>query len=214
MDKKNSQGNAVLPIQRNLEKKESVCVNKKMTILDFKLLSKVQECIVFIRDVYVISDADVGSLYGVETKRINEAVRNNPDKFPKDYMFMLTKEEVEFLRTKFSTTKISSKSRSCPKVFTEKGLYMLATILKSKSALEVTFAIIETFTKVRYLKRELVKLHNEKESENSNSMIKRFGDTLSELVMPELETSETESTLELNFFIGKLKHTVKKIKKH
>lgn len=91
---------------------------------------------------------------------------------------------------------------------------MLATILKSKSALEVTFAIIETFTKVRYLKRELVKLHNEKESENSNSMIKRFGDTLSELVMPELETSETESTLELNFFIGKLKHTVKKIKKH
>lgn len=185
-----------------------------MTILDFKLLSKVQECIVLIRDVYVISDADVGSLYGVETKRINEAVRNNPDKFPKDYMFILTKEEVEFLRTKFSTTKISSKSRSCPKVFTEKGLYMLATILKSKSALEVTFAIIETFTKVRYLKRELVKLHNEKESENSNSMIKRFGDTLSELVMPELETSETESTLELNFFIGKLKHTVKKIKKH
>lgn len=91
---------------------------------------------------------------------------------------------------------------------------MLATILKSKSALEVSFAIIETFTKVRYLKRELVKLHNEKESENSNSMIKRFGDTLSELVMPELETSETESTLELNFFIGKLKHTVKKIKKH
>lgn len=214
MDKKNSQGNAVLPFQRNLEKKESVCVNKKMMILDFKLLSKVQECIVLIRDVYVISDADVGSLYGVETKRINEAVRNNPDKFPKDYMFMLTKEEVEFLRTKFSTTKISSKSRSCPKVFTEKGLYMLATILKSKSALEVTFAIIETFTKVRYLKRELVKLHNEKESGNSNSMIKRFGDTLSELVMPELETSETESTLELNFFIGKLKHTVKKIKKH
>lgn len=113
MDKKNSQGNAVLPIQRNLEKKESVCVNKKMMILDYKLLSKVQECIVLIRDVYVISDADVGSLYGVETKRINEAVRNNPDKFPKDYMFMLTKEEVEFLRTKFSTTKISSKSRSC-----------------------------------------------------------------------------------------------------
>ena len=106
MDKKNSQGNAVLPIQRNLEKKESVCVNKKMMILDYKLLSKVQECIVLIRDVYVISDADVGSLYGVETKRINEAVRNNPDKFPKDYMFMLTKEEVEFLRTKFSTSNL------------------------------------------------------------------------------------------------------------
>lgn len=213
MSKKLSNVGDVSPIKKTSENKESTCAGRDMTIHDLKLLNKVQECIVLIRDVYVISDADVGLLYGVETKRVNEAVRNNPDKFPKDYMFMLTKEEVEILRSKVSTTKISSKSRTCPKVFTEKGLYMLATILKSKSALAVTFAIIETFTKVRYLKRELVKLHNENELEKSGSMIQRFGDTLSELVMPDLETSETESTLELNFFIGKLKHTVKRVKK-
>lgn len=87
----------------------------------------------------VIADADVAKLYGVETKRVNEAVRNNPDKFPEDYMFVLSSEESEILRSKFSTTKVSSKSRILPKVFTEKGLYMLATILKSRSALNVTF---------------------------------------------------------------------------
>ena len=103
----------------------------------------------------------MAELYGVETKRVNEAVKNNPDKFPEDYMFTLTSEEVEDLGSKFSSTKISTKSRAKPKVFTEKGLYMLTTILKSKTAQNVTFAIIETFTKVRYLKKEIVDLHNE-----------------------------------------------------
>lgn len=85
-----------------------------------KLLANVQNCIVNIRNIPVITDADVASLYGVETKRINEAVKNNPDKFPSDYMFSLTQEELSFLRTNFSTTKISPKSRTLPKVFTEK----------------------------------------------------------------------------------------------
>ena len=81
-------------------------------------------------------------------------------------MFTLTTEELQDLRTNFSATKISTKSRAMPKVFTEKGLYMLATILKSRSALEVTFAIIETFAKVRYLKKEIVDLHKEKNPQN------------------------------------------------
>jgi hypothetical protein len=149
----------------------------------------------------------------VETKRVNEAVRNNPDKFPEDYMFTLTTEELQDLRTNFSATKISTKSRAMPKVFTEKGLYMLATILKSRSALEVTFAIIETFAKVRYLKKEIVDLHKEKNPQNQAEKLKHFGEVLSDIVMPDLETSETESTLELNFFIGKIKHTVKRVKK-
>ena len=114
-----------------------------------------------IRNQAVIADADVADLYGVETRRVNEAVRNNPDKFPADYMFELTKSELRDLRSKISTTKVSPKSRSATKVFTEKGLYMLATILKSEKATEVTFAIIETFAKVRGLKRELVDLHKE-----------------------------------------------------
>lgn len=115
--------------------------------------------IVSVRNQKIILDADVALLYGVETKRINEAVRNNPDKFPPTYMFQLSKDEVEILRTKISSTNYSAKSRSLPYAFTEKGLYMLATILKSKSATNTTFAIIETFAAVRELKRELVELH-------------------------------------------------------
>jgi hypothetical protein len=101
-------------------------------------LEEVQSKIMLVRNQNVISDADIAKLYGVETKRINEAVRNNPDKFPEDYMFALTSEELQDLRTKISTTNISSKSRTMPKVFTEKGLYMLATILKSPIAVSVT----------------------------------------------------------------------------
>ena len=130
-----------------------------------QLLTNVYDHVIVIRDTIVIADADVAFLYNVETKRINEAVRNNQDKFPKSYMFELSPEEVQELRSKNSTTKVSSKSRTSPKVFTEKGLYMLATILKSKSALEVTFAIIETFTAVRNLKKQLMDLHQEKNHE-------------------------------------------------
>lgn len=186
---------------------------KHTTELDSKLLTDVRNSIVVIRDMLVIADADVANLYGVETKRVNEAVRNNPDKFPEDYMFVLSSEESAVLRSKFSSTKLSSKSRVLPKVFTEKGLYMLATILKSRSALNVTFAIIETFTQVRNLKRELIDLHKETDSEKQTAKMRHFGKVLSDIVMPDLETSETESTLELNFFIGKIKHTVKRVRK-
>lgn len=186
----------------------------KTTSIDDTIKLEVRNKIICIRQAEVISDADVAELYGVETKRVNEAVKNNPDKFPEDYMFTLTSEEVEDLRSKFSSTKISTKSRVKPRVFTEKGLYMLATILKSKTAQNVTFAIIETFTKVRYLKREIVDLHNETDKKKQTSRLERFGEVISDIVMPDLETDETESSLELNFIIGKIKHTVKRSKKN
>lgn len=166
-----------------------------------------------IRNQKVIADADVANLYGVETRRINEAVRNNPDKFPSDYMFEISEEELNYLRSKISTTRVSSKSRATTKAFTEKGLYMLATILKSKRAIGVTFAIIETFAKVRGLKRELLDLHKETDKTVQTNKMKHFGEVLTDIVMPDLQTTETESSLELNFIIGKIKHTVKRIKK-
>lgn len=178
------------------------------------LVAEVHNSIVLIRDTPVISDADVAFLYGVETRRVNEAVKNNPEKFPSDYMFSITKEEKEDLRSKLSTTKVSSKSRANTKVFTEKGLYMLATILKSQRAVDVTFAIIETFAKVRSLKRELKEMHEETDKKIQSKKMQHFGEVLSDIVMPDLETTETESTLELNFLIGKIKHTVKRTKKN
>ena len=100
---------------------------------------EVYEKIVVIRNVEVIADADVASLYGVLTKEVNQAVRNNQDKFPTDYMFELNSSELHDLRSKILTTNVSMKNRSSTKVFTEKGLYMLATILKSERAKAVTF---------------------------------------------------------------------------
>lgn len=152
-------------------------------------------------------------LYGVQTKEVNQAVRNNPDKFPARYMFELSKSELHDLRSKLLTTNVSLKSRSTTKVFTDRGLYMLATILKGEAARNMTFAIIETFAKVRELKRELLALHQETDKEKQKTKMQHFGEVLSDIVMPDLQTSETESTLELNFFIGKLKHTVKRVRK-
>ncbi len=177
------------------------------------LMKNVQSKVLNLRNQNVILDADVAALYGVETRRINEAVRNNPDKFPADYIFRLSNAEMISLRSKFSTANISSKSRTLPYAFTEKGLYMLATILKSKTAVNTTLAIIETFTAIRELKRELLDLHKEPDKAKQQTKMEHFGNILSELVMPELETTETESSLELNFLIGKIKHTVKRIKK-
>ena len=176
-------------------------------------MKEVEDKIAVIRNQEVIADADVAFLYGVQTKEVNQAVRNNPDKFPDHYMFELTSSELRDLRSKILTTKVSAKNRNSTKVFTERGLYMLATVLKGKKARDITFAIIETFFKVRSLKRELVELHQETDKEKQTSKMKHFGDMLTDIVMPDLQTSETESSLEINFFIGKIKHTVKRIRK-
>lgn len=93
-------------------------------------------------------DRDLAELYGVETKHINQAVRNNQDKFQEDFFFQLTDEEFNILRSNNLTANFS-KTRANPKVFTEQGIYMLATILKSKVASQITVSIIRTFAKMR-----------------------------------------------------------------
>ncbi len=158
-------------------------------------------------------NADVAELYGVKTREINQAVRNNPEKFPSDYVFELDTQELMSLRSNFLTANISPKSRVIPKAFTEKGLYMLATILKSRQAVNATFAIIETFSTIKQLKYELRALHEETDAGKQQDKMQHFGEMLSNIVMPDLETSETESSLEINFLIGKMKHTVKRVKR-
>ena len=113
--------------------------------------------IYLVGDKQVILDSDLAEIYGVETKRINEAVKNNPNKFPSDFYFELDDNEFKSLRSKFSTTNLKSKdltsrytkTRTNPKVFTEQGIYMLATILKSKTATDVTVAIMRMFVNMR-----------------------------------------------------------------
>ena len=187
-------------------------MEKKPSLLPVSI-REIEDKIVVIRDVEVIADADVAALYGVETKHVNQAVRNNPDKFPLSYLFELNDNELRDLRSKILTTNVSVKNRTSTKVFTERGLYMLATILSGDRARNVTFAIIETFYKVRSLKRELMDLHNEKDKEVQAKKMHHFGEVLTDIVMPDFETAETESSLEINFIIGKLKHSVKRVRK-
>ncbi|MBQ8902263.1 MAG: ORF6N domain-containing protein [Bacilli bacterium] len=110
----------------------------------------IEDMIYEVRGVQVMLDSDIAKLYCVETKRVNEAVKNNPDKFPERFSFVITDLEKNNLWSKFSTANISSKSRTNPRVFTEQGLYMLATILKSKVATAVSIAIMDTFVKMRH----------------------------------------------------------------
>ncbi|MBO4512479.1 MAG: ORF6N domain-containing protein [Victivallales bacterium] len=201
-------------MRKNEHKTESKTKIEGVAYANAISYGEVRQKIISIRQQSVILDSDVAELYGVETKRVNEAVRNNPDKFPADYMFELTEEETSFLRSKFSTLKGTGRhSKYKYKAFTEKGLYMLATILKSRQATMATFAIIETFSKVRELQQELVDLHNESDKNKQIGKMHHFGEMLADIVTPEMETVETESTLELNFIVGKLSHTVRRIKK-
>ena len=130
----------------------------------------------------------------------------------------MTKDEIGSLKSKILTLDNTSGrghySKRGYKVFSEKGLYMLATILKGEKAVRATLSIIETFAQVRSLKRELLELHKEGDKKKKHALMQHFGETLTDIVMPDPDEVETESSLELNFFIGKIKHTVRKIKKN
>lgn len=171
-----------------------------------------QDRIIEIKDQKVLLDIDVAEIYGVETKRINEAVRNNPDKFPSGYIIELDKTEWDGLKSKFSTSIKGGKVKR-PKAFPEKGLYMLATILKSPQAVQATLAIIETFSKIRELSRNIKTLSNIKDKTEQQNLMQKSGEIIAELFDDDLQTSDTETSIELNFAVLKFKHMIKKKKK-
>lgn len=101
--------------------------------------------IYIIRGVQVMLDSDLAEIYGYETKRFNEQVKNNIERFDEDFRFQLVDEEVSYLRSKFSTTNISSMSRSNPYAFTEQGIYMLMTVLRGELAVKQSKMLIRMF---------------------------------------------------------------------
>ena len=185
--------------------------------VDSVVVADVESRMLMIHGEAVLLAQDVASLYGLETKHVLQAVRNNPDKFPEGFIVDVTDCDDEVLRSKILTLKQAGgsgrHSKHGYKVFTERGLYMLATILKSPTAVRTTLAIINTYAQVRGLKRELVEMHKETNAGKRSAMMRHFGETLTDIVMPDLDTVETESLLELNFFIGKIKHTVRRVKR-
>lgn len=136
----------------------------------------VNDKIIYIKEQKVILDSDVAKLYGVETKDINRSVKNNPEKFPHGYVFQLTKEEKTEVVKNFHHLEKLKFSPQVPKAFTEKGLYMLATILKSEKATSTTLAIIETFARIKNLSRNIKELSGVSDEKKKKGILQRSGE--------------------------------------
>lgn len=164
---------------------------------------------IVVRGQEVLLDRDVALLYGVSTGRVNEAVKNNQEKFPEGYLISLMDSEKEELIENFDRFKSMKHSPVPPTAFTERGLYMLATILKSKRAVQTTIAIIDTFAQVREMARTMEALQNATDNkEKQASLLHRSGELMAEVIGQNLSTKSVETEIELNFAVVKIKHKI------
>ena len=179
-----------------------------------EIVPNVEEKIITLRNQQVILDCDVAELYGVATKEINQAVRNNPEKFPEGYIFKLDNQEIISLRSKILTLKNSGRGQHTkypPKAFTEKGLYMLATILKSPKAVQTTIAIVEAYAKLKELSRVIVEIpQQEDDTVVQKKLLHRGSQLVEDLITDMLPKKSTETSFELDLAMFKLRHSVRR----
>jgi len=152
-------------------------------------------------------DRDIAVLYGVETREINQALRNNPDKFPPGYVVQLDSEEFKNWKSKILISNLSDDEKSAikmgmrraPYAFTEKGVYMLATILKGERAVQTTIKIIETYAQLRSMVADMESLQRLKDgSPEQAKALTSAGHKLANIIGENLSTDSTETTIELN----------------
>lgn len=173
-------------------------------------VEELEEKILEIRGQRVLLDRDVASIYGVQTKRINEAVKNNPNRFPAGYIIEVDKTTKQQLVENFDRFEKLKHTSVMPKAFTEKGLYMLATILTTDKAVETTINIVEAFTKLRTLTRTVAELSHGPKPDKQKSLMQKSGELMAEILDDGLTVTDAETIFELNFAVLKLKHTTKK----
>ena len=188
-------------------------------------LTQVEDKLITIRDQSVLLDSDVAALYAVETREVNQAIKNNPDKFPEGYIIQFNKAEWQNLKSQIVTSSSEDKNEEvknfdllegkkfanvAPKAFTEKGLYMLATILKGRRAVQTTLAIVETYSKIRELARTVAQLSETKEKFTQQSLMQKSGEIMADVLGEGMKTTDSETSFELNLAVLKFKHTVKR----
>jgi len=133
---------------------------------------RILKIIIVIRGEKVILDSDLAELYGVETRRLNEQVRRNIHKFPDDFMFQLSKDEYENLKSQFATSSLGwGGRRKPPLVFTEHGALQAANVLNSKQANKMSVFIVRTFVRLRE-----IALTNEKLARKVDQLERRVSD--------------------------------------
>lgn len=188
---------------------------------DIVKYEQVKDKIIVLRGEPVLLDADVAQLYGVETRVVNQAVKNNPDKFPEGFLFKLDRHETADLRSKIliatpqvtenkqvSAFATAHRNQNTPTAFTERGLYMLATILKSPRATQTTLAIIETFVQIRELARTMQSAAQAEDEKQKKSLMQKSGELIGDILGSQFETVGTETEIELNFAMVKIRHKV------
>ncbi len=152
---------------------------------------KIEKKIFLIREKKVMLDKDLAELYGVETKVLNQAVKRNHERFPEDFMLKLTKEETYSLRSQIVTLKQGQHIKYLPYAFTEQGVAMLSSILKSKKAIMVNILIMRAFTRLKRLTsthKELAKKLNELETKvtKHDKEIRSIFDVIYKLIEPQI----------------------------
>ena len=175
------------------------------------LILRVEEKMITLRNQQVILDCDVAELYGVETKEINQAVRNNPKKFPEGYIWTLDEQERGELVKNFDRFEKQKHSSVLPRAFTERGLYMLATILKGERAEQTTLAIVEAYAKLKELSRVIVEIPKQQENkEVQKKLAHRSGQIIEDLMSDVLPKQSSETTIEMNLAMFKIRHSVRR----
>ena len=172
---------------------------------------EVENKIITLRGQQVILANHVAELYGISTREVNQALKNNPEKFPEGYVFELNRKEREEVIKIFDNLGNLRYSPSSPKAFTEKGLYMLATILKSPKAVDTTISIVEAYANLKELSRVIVEIpQHEEDKMAQKSLLKRGGQLVNDLLQDMMPGQSSETSLELNLAMIKLRHTVRR----
>jgi len=182
------------------------------TVMNIVTYDQVKSKIIEIRNQKVILDTGVAELYGVETKRINEAVTRNLEKFPDGYLIELTPEEWTPLKSQFATSIKGGKVKA-PVAFTERGLYMLATILKSPQAIETTIAIIDTFAQIKELTQAVYQFAKSKNDAQKIKIFENSTQIVADLLDCKLIVSQHETTFKFKLPFFEITRKVTKVKK-
>jgi len=142
-------------------------------------VERIGKCILLIRNHKVILDRDLATLYGVETRDLNKAVSRNIERFPKEFMFQLNKREFDNLKFHFGTSRWGG-TRKLPRAFTEQGIAMLSSVLRSRRAIEINIAIMRTFVRLREILADNAELRKkiEKHDEQIKYLFKILGQML------------------------------------
>lgn len=195
---------------------------------------QVKSKIIKLRNQRVILDYNVAELYGVQTREVNQAIKRNPDKFPSGYLIYLDHDDWDSLKSQNTisyddaesglytdsglisqiviSTEKGGRTRS-PIAFTKRGLYMLATILKSPKAIETSIAIIDTFAQVRDLANSIQKISKTSDNIQKIKLLDSCANIATELLDNELIISQQETNVKIKLPFFELSKKTTKIKK-